>query len=189
MECSTYEKMSISKKYCQPCGAPPNIYDDGHIILLSQNCRDCIQPCSTLRLIPVRVRGGILMSCPPTRHHQPTRSRPVGYDVSSALLSLVERMPTCEGPHRDSTSSTHTSQFHTDSWTTELSRPQIRTRPHSEEAGSKPTKNPVRRQDDSTAQVSPYCRLYSLISSQYILTIICVVHFIWDPVVYRPPGS
>ena len=57
--------MSISKKYCQPCGAPPNIYDDGHIILLSQNCRDCIQPCSTLRLIPVRVRGGISMSHPP----------------------------------------------------------------------------------------------------------------------------
>ena len=66
--------MSISKKYCQPCGAPPNIYDDGHIILLSQNCRDCIQPCSTLRLIPAQVHGGVLTSFPPRSHFQPMRS-------------------------------------------------------------------------------------------------------------------
>ena len=78
--------------------------------------------------------------------HDPTPTRTTDCQCQSNLVLLL--LKTLENLHAEQTSK----------WT----------RPYSEEAGSKPSRNPVRRQDDSTAQVTPYCRLYSYLSSQYI---------------------
>ena len=153
--------MSISKKYCQPCGASPNIYDDGHInFCYLRNSRDCIQP--WLWLIPARVRGGISTSRPPAFVSNQSRIVPAGYYVLSSHSYWLSARSTCEGPHRTgTTSSPSTLHHHPRSVTLDPPSEQKtsnRTRPAVRKPGSKPRRilQKTRRQHSASP---PYCRL------------------------------
>ena len=145
--------MSISKKYCQPCGASPNIYDDGHInFCYLRNSRDCIQP--WLWLIPARVRGGISTSRLPAFVSNQSRIVPAGYYVLSSHPYWLSARSTCEGPHRTGTTSSPSTLHHhprsvtldPPSWAEDLKSDQT----CSEEAGLQTETNPA--EDETTAQ-------------------------------------
>ena len=148
---------------------PPNIYGVRHIFPLPQKLQARIQPCSMLRLIPVRVEEGILTSRPLTRHLQPMRNFP-GSRCTRCILHIWASLPSQHpiGPDRLSalvrtrgrigtSLHTHTSHQTLDDHRAEHTSSELQTLQR-EKTGSKPPKNPVGRQDDSTQQV---CRLYS----------------------------